>query len=109
MASPAFGPFRHSGVSTHPVALVNGASRGIGRGIALELAEMATHDLVSNYAANEQAARECREDCLARGAAGNIRVEIAQADISAAADRAGMLEPLPRIAGTIASPKLGLP
>ena len=37
-------------------ALITGASRGIGCGIALTLAKAATHDLVINYAGNESAA-----------------------------------------------------
>ena len=39
------------------VALITGASRGIGRGIALELASEG-FDLVVNYAGNEAAAAE---------------------------------------------------
>ena len=74
-----------SGVA-RPVALITGASRGIGRGIALELAREATHDLVINYAGNEAAARECRELCTA-ASGGAIRAEICQADIAVAADR----------------------
>jgi 3-oxoacyl-[acyl-carrier protein] reductase len=42
---------------TDKIALVTGASRGIGRAIALGLAE-AGADIVVNYAGNEQAARE---------------------------------------------------
>ncbi len=73
-----------------PLALITGASRGIGRGIALELARAGRHDLVINYAGNEAAARECRDVCL-EASGGARRVEIAQADISAPADRERML------------------
>jgi 3-oxoacyl-[acyl-carrier protein] reductase len=74
-----------------PVALITGASRGIGRGIALELARVAKHDLAINYAGNETAARECRELCQ-KASGGKARVEIIQGDISVAADRARMLD-----------------
>ncbi len=75
----------------NPLALVTGSSRGIGRGIALELARLGRHDLLINYAGNEAAARECQQLCLA-AAGGAIQVEIVQADISVEADRARMLE-----------------
>ena len=67
-----------------PVALITGASRGIGRGIALELAGLGTHQLIVNYAGNEQAARDTQQACRAAGAP---QVEIVQGDISKAADR----------------------
>ena len=73
------------------VALITGSSRGIGRGIALALARVGRHDLVINFAGNEEAARECRELCLAESG-GKVRVEMAQADVSLAADRARMIE-----------------
>ena len=73
------------------VSLITGSSRGIGRGIALELAAAGTHDIVINYAGNETAARECQQLCL-DAAKGQIRVEIVQGDISKAADRAALID-----------------
>ncbi len=70
------------------VALITGSSRGIGRGIAIELARSATHDLIINYAGNEAAAQECRQLCLDAVAVNReIRVEIVQGDISNQEDR----------------------
>ena len=74
-----------------PLALITGASRGIGRGIALELAQAGGHDLVINYAGNEAAARECKLLCE-EACEGKRRMEIVQGDISLAADRARMIE-----------------
>lgn len=74
------------------VALITGASRGIGRGIALELA-MLGFDLVVNYAGNEEAARATAQDCVATAAAGKtIRAEICQADISVSIDRLKLID-----------------
>ncbi len=72
----------------NPVALITGASRGIGRGIALELARLG-YDLVVNYAGNVAAAKRTAEDCVAtaKGASKAMRVAICQADISQSADR----------------------
>jgi len=81
----------HSMTAMNGVALITGSSRGIGRGIALTLSRAGRHDLMINYAGNETAARECAELC--RAAAGEkVRVEIVQADVSLAGDRARMLE-----------------
>jgi 3-oxoacyl-[acyl-carrier protein] reductase len=74
-----------------PLALITGASRGIGRGIALELARAGGHDLLINYAGNEAAALECKSLCE-KILGGAHRAMIVQADVSLAADRERMIE-----------------
>ncbi len=64
-----------------PTAIVTGASRGIGRAIALELSR--THDVVATYKGRRDAA-----ESLQAAAPG---VEIFQCDISAPADRTALL------------------
>ena len=75
------------------VALVTGASRGIGRGIALELAKLG-HDLVINFAGNAAAAQQTARDCVATAQSGSksIRAETCQADVSVSADRQKLVE-----------------
>jgi 3-oxoacyl-[acyl-carrier protein] reductase len=73
------------------VALITGASRGIGRGIALSLAREGRHDLLINYAGNEAAARETLQLCLS-AAPNPIRAEIVQADVARSEDRARMID-----------------
>ena len=77
----------------NPTALITGASRGIGRGIALELAKLG-FDLVVNYAANETAARQTAADCVAQAKSGGktIRAEVCQADVSSTADRRRLID-----------------
>jgi NAD(P)-dependent dehydrogenase (short-subunit alcohol dehydrogenase family) len=72
----------------NPVALITGASRGIGRGIALELAKNGC-DLVINFAGNTAAARQTALDSCAnaKNHGHRIRAEICQADVSSAGDR----------------------
>jgi NAD(P)-dependent dehydrogenase (short-subunit alcohol dehydrogenase family) len=77
----------------NPVAVITGASRGIGRGIALELAKVGC-DLVVNFAGNATAAHQTASDCIAAGqAAGKkLQAETCQADISKPEDRHKLIE-----------------
>jgi 3-oxoacyl-[acyl-carrier protein] reductase len=72
----------------NPVALITGGSRGIGRGIALELARIGC-DLVLNFVANSGAARQTMADCVATAkvAGKTSRVEVYRADIASHAAR----------------------
>ena len=63
-----------------PVALVTGASRGIGRAIAIELSK--THSVVATYRGNAAAAESLRAETGA---------EIIQSDISSAKDREALV------------------
>src|SRR5262249_36222950 len=65
----------------HPVALVTGGSRGIGRGICVELARHG-YTLAVNYAGNEEAARETQA-LLGAG----VSSLLCRGDIGDAADR----------------------
>lgn len=69
-------------MTTRAVSIVTGAGRGIGRGIAVELAKLG-HAVVINYAGNASAADECLG--LVREAGGDgLPV---RADVSVSADR----------------------
>ena len=77
---------------TPPVALITGASRGIGRGIAVELARHGW-SVAINYAGNQEAARECHRLCAqARPSGSSASFEIIQADVSQTGDRARLLD-----------------
>ncbi len=77
----------------NPVALISGASRGIGRGIALELAKLGW-DMVINYASNSQAARQTVSDSVSAShtAGRTVRAEPCQADIGDADERRELIE-----------------
>jgi 3-oxoacyl-[acyl-carrier protein] reductase len=68
-------------MSAAPVALVTGASRGIGRAIAIALAR-GGYDILINYATNKAAAEEARTLALGAAEVDTLRVELCQADIS---------------------------
>ena len=69
------------------ICLVTGASRGIGRGIAVELGRLG-HTVAINYAGNQAAAEECLQ--MVRKAGGDGLV--VQADIGREADRERMVQ-----------------
>lgn len=69
-----------------PVALVTGGSRGIGRGICLELAKHG-YALAVNYAGNLEAAQQTLYELQQVGA----KVLLCQADVAVTADRARMV------------------
>lgn len=72
----------------NPVALVTGASRGIGRGIALELASLG-FDLIVHFASNAAAAAETSQACQSRAQQQGRTIQALtwQADLSIEKDR----------------------
>lgn len=70
------------------VALVTGASRGIGRAIAIALARDAACDVVVNYASNQAAAEDVRREIESVGG----KAIIAQADVSVGAQRQQLVD-----------------
>jgi 3-oxoacyl-[acyl-carrier protein] reductase len=70
-----------------PAALVTGASRGIGRAIALELARLG-HAVGVNYVSNAQAAEKVVAEILDSGA----QAIALAGDVAGAADRAAMVD-----------------
>jgi NAD(P)-dependent dehydrogenase (short-subunit alcohol dehydrogenase family) len=70
-------------METKPVAIVTGGSRGIGRGICLELARRG-YAVTINYAGNEAAARETQSQVETRNPTRSL---LCQGDVAVAADR----------------------
>lgn len=89
--------FRGPGAITlapvNAAALITGASRGIGRGIALELAGIGC-DVVINFRSNKSAAQDTAESCVeaGRAKARTIRAEVLRADIGEAGDRQRLVD-----------------
>jgi 3-oxoacyl-[acyl-carrier protein] reductase len=75
-----------SETSSRRVALVTGASRGIGRAIALELARV-NYDVMINYATSEARADETAAAVIAASPDPEIRVETCRANIVDAVER----------------------
>jgi NAD(P)-dependent dehydrogenase (short-subunit alcohol dehydrogenase family) len=79
-----------------PTALVTGASRGIGKAIALALAQK-DFDVVINFAKNIDAANEVKSKIESLGR----RAHLVQADVSVAQDRQNLLTQALQIFGRI--------
>jgi NAD(P)-dependent dehydrogenase (short-subunit alcohol dehydrogenase family) len=85
-----------SGATNRPVSLVTGAGRGIGRGIAVELAKCG-HAIVINYVGNASAAEECLRLVREAGGEGITR----RADISSSEDRERLVQAVMEVYGRI--------
>ena len=81
-------------MADRPVAIVTGGSRGIGKGIALELARLGYDLMIAHFDFNEQGqpdeanALETQQQAKGLGA----QCEVLRIDISSAADRARLVE-----------------
>jgi 3-oxoacyl-[acyl-carrier protein] reductase len=95
MTGPPGGPSQD--LMTHqPTAIVTGASRGIGRGIALALGREG-FNVVINYASNADAAREVQQQIESMGS----KAAIVQADVSKVADRQKLVDETVKAFGRI--------
>jgi NAD(P)-dependent dehydrogenase (short-subunit alcohol dehydrogenase family) len=83
-----------------PTVLVTGASRGLGRGIALRLAELG-FSVAINYAGNAAAAAETASHCAAKGTVPGQKFVPVRADISSEPDRAALVKETLAIFGRI--------
>jgi 3-oxoacyl-[acyl-carrier protein] reductase len=83
-----------------PVVLVTGASRGLGRGIAIELAK-AGHSVIVDYARNTDAAEATAEECEKHKTNPRQKFIALQADVAKREDRARLLKKTLEQAGRI--------
>jgi len=74
-------------LSSNRVALITGASRGIGRAIALAVAESGLN-VVINFVSQREAAEQVKKEASRFG----VRIELLQADISQIADHRRVME-----------------
>ena len=79
-----------SSTTSRRVALVTGASRGIGRAIAIELGRVG-YDVLINYRTNAAEAERARE-LIKQLASSDVRVEIYAADVANVDDRRRLVE-----------------
>jgi len=75
----------------HPVILVTGASRGLGRGIATHLASLG-YSVAINYAGNLTAAEETQAACRSMALHDSQQFMTVQADVGSSADRERMIQ-----------------
>ncbi len=73
------------------VILITGASRGLGRGIALHAAKSG-HNVAINYAGNKVAAEETAKLCRELASSPSQQFDIFQADIGISADRQRLVQ-----------------
>ena len=85
-----------AGVLDGQVAVVTGASRGIGRACALALAAEGA-SVVVNYASNGEAANSCKDEIEALGASALV----VRADVSQAEEAKGLIEQAEREFGKV--------
>src|SRR5215510_8603103 len=81
----------HKSEIGNPVAIVTGGSRGIGRGICVELARNG-YVVAINYAGNEEAARETQHQIESLGRDPEKDTLLCRADVGIASDRERLVD-----------------